>query len=292
MGPSTRQDRSVPETIEVGGYQIYGVSVAAMETCICIPSLSLAFDSGKCPPRAVSMQYMAITHGHCDHIHGLPLHLATRALQKLPVPKYFVPPDILVDVKNFVGAVAKLENARFNFDVQAMVPSQSPVELKKGWFLKSFETTHTVPSQGYTVLRKTKKLKARYVGTPGKELARMRQSGVELEEEKVTPEITFTGDTSLDAIAKSEDCRKARILIIEMTFLDESCSIENARKLGHIHIDEIIEQKEIFDGNQHIVFTHFSARYSKEAIRRALMKLPADIRQKSIAFGVGRSSGN
>lgn len=286
MSASTRQDRGTPQTIEVGGYQIYGVSVAAVETCICIPSLSLAFDSGRCPPRAVSMKFMAITHGHCDHVHGLPLHLATRSLQRLPTPTYFVPPDIVPDVKNLVQAVAKLERSNLDFDVRGLGPSHAPVEFKKGWLLRSFQTSHPVPSQGYTVLRKKKKLKKKYIGTPVPELVRMRKAGTKIEDEIVSPEICFTGDTSLDAIADSDDCRKARILITEMTFLDDFCSSDDARKFGHIHIDQVVSESDLFKENEYVVFTHFSARYSKADICRALSKLPEGLRQKSIAFGV------
>lgn len=287
MGVSTRHDRTIPETIEVGGYRIHGVSVGSLETCVCIPTLSLAFDAGKCPPRAVSMRYMAITHGHCDHVHGLPLHLATRSLQKLPAPRYFLPPEIHDDVRNLVDSVAKLERSSFHFDSHAMDPLDPPIQLKPGWYLQSMKTVHTVPSQGYIVSKTKKKLKPEFANTPGKELARMRAMGYTLEDISTKPEIVFTGDTTLDAIANNKECREARILITEMTFLDESCSPADARRFGHIHIDEIIERQEIFKNNEFVVFSHFSARYTKEAIRKAFFKLPVDLREKSIAFGAG-----
>lgn len=288
MCSSKRQERTTPETIYVGGYHIHGVSVAAVETCVCIPALSLAFDSGKCPPRAISMRYMALTHGHCDHAHGLPLHLATRSLQKLPEPKYFVPADIVSDVRNFVDAAARLEQTPFKINIHPMSPSDPPFALEKAWKLKSFPTKHTVPSQGYAVLKTTKKLKAEYLGKSPRELVLIKKSGAEIENSFVTPEIVFTGDTTLDAIAESEDCRRARILITEMTFLDGSCSVENARKFGHIHLYEVKERKELFMDNEYVVFTHFSARYSKEAIRHALAQLPDELRKKSFALGVGQ----
>lgn len=53
-------------TIE--GYRIDGLSIAGHETCIILPTLNLAFDIGRCPPRAVAQQFLFISHGHMDHI--------------------------------------------------------------------------------------------------------------------------------------------------------------------------------------------------------------------------------
>ena len=285
-GINRRQERTVPETIEVGGYQIYGVSVAAVETCICIPSLSLAFDAGKCPPGAVPMRFMAITHGHCDHVHGVPLHLATRNLQKLPAPRYFLPPEIEHDVRNLVDAVGRLEMSTFEFDAIAMNAGDEALEFKKGWAIKAFKTFHTVPSQGYTVYQKRKHLKPEYVGLTGNELARLRRNGADFEEARLSPEIAFTGDTSIDALAASEDFRKARILITEMTFIDDKCSPSDAKRFGHIHVEDVIENQDLFAHNEYVVFTHFSARYGREAILNAIARLPSPLKEKCIPFGI------
>lgn len=287
MSSSKRQDRSTPEMIQVGGYQIYGVSVAAVETCVCLPAFSLAFDAGKCPHGAINMRYMAVTHGHSDHVHGLPLHLATRSLQRLPRPKYFMPPEIVPDVKNLVDAVARLEQAQFSFDPHAMSPKDDPFELKRGWELKSFPTQHPVPSQGYVLIRKSKKLKPEYRGFSSGQLKELRGKGVDIDSFVRTPEIAFTGDTCIDAIAESDYCRNARILITEMTFLDDSCSAVTARKFGHIHIEDVIAQHNIFRRNEFVVFTHFSARYSRKTVQKAMVRLPSELRAKSYALGVG-----
>lgn len=54
--------------LKVGDYSIEGLSIAGHETCVILPSLSLAFDIGKCPQRAVSQQFLFISHAHMDHI--------------------------------------------------------------------------------------------------------------------------------------------------------------------------------------------------------------------------------
>ena len=61
--------------------------------------------------------------------------------------------------------------------------------------------------------------------------------------------------------------RKARLLIMELTFLDDRVGVAAARSKGHIHLDEVLERAEMFE-NQTILFTHVSARYGVEEARK------------------------
>lgn len=70
--------------LSIEGYQIEGISIAGHETCVIVPSLSLAFDIGKCPQRAISQQFLFISHGHMDHIVCFSLH---QTLSPTPISK-------------------------------------------------------------------------------------------------------------------------------------------------------------------------------------------------------------
>jgi ribonuclease Z len=54
--------------LQVEGYQVEGISIGGQETCIIFPALKLAFDIGRCPQRAISQDFLFISHGHMDHI--------------------------------------------------------------------------------------------------------------------------------------------------------------------------------------------------------------------------------
>lgn len=69
-----KKKKASEEELRIEGYSIDGLSIAGHETCVILPSLNLAFDIGKCPQRAVSQQYLFISHGHMDHI--VILHLS------------------------------------------------------------------------------------------------------------------------------------------------------------------------------------------------------------------------
>lgn len=54
--------------LNVEGYPVEGISIGGQETCIIFPTLKLAFDIGRCPQRAISQDFLFISHGHMDHI--------------------------------------------------------------------------------------------------------------------------------------------------------------------------------------------------------------------------------
>lgn len=54
--------------IQIAGYPIKGLSIGGHETCVIFPTLNLAFDIGRCPQKAISQDFLFISHGHMDHI--------------------------------------------------------------------------------------------------------------------------------------------------------------------------------------------------------------------------------
>jgi ribonuclease Z len=258
-------DRSRLQDVVVAGRRLLGVSVGSSETCIISPE-HMAFDIGRCPLSAVRMQVVAFTHLHVDHVAGLPFHLATRNLQKMAPPIYLVPRAVAPEFNAMIEAFARLDGSKFKYTVVPMSPGDS-YALKKGWVVRSFQTMHTVPSQGYILYQTRNKLYPEYSRLGKEELMSFRRDGKEISESVLIPEIAVTGDTTLDALAKCADARRANTLVTEVTFLDESSTIHTARNYGHVHVDEVVERAdELFLETRGVLLTHFSARYSSERI--------------------------
>ena len=63
---------------EVPNTNRWTVCGVLQETCIILPKLNCAFDSGRCPQRAVYQEHLCISHCHIDHIGGVAAHVSSR----------------------------------------------------------------------------------------------------------------------------------------------------------------------------------------------------------------------
>ncbi|KAI3973823.1 hypothetical protein MKX01_030399 [Papaver californicum] len=276
--------------IDIEGYLIEGMSIGGHETCIIIPRLNAALDIGRCPSRAVHQDFLFITHAHLDHIGGLPMYVATRGLYSLKPPTIFVPPCIQEDVEKLFDVHRSMSQVDLELDLVALDVGDT-YEIRNDLVVRAFETNHVIPSQGYCFYSVRKKLKRQYSHLKGKQFEKLKNSGVEITDTILSPEVAFTGDTSSDFFLnpRSADALRAKVLITEATFLDEGVSVEHARDHGHTHLFEIMEHAK-WIRNETVLLTHFSSRYKLEDIREAVLKLQPKMSAKVIALTEGFKS--
>lgn len=267
----------------LAGYQYRGQSVGSQFTVHQLPGLDTCFDMGRALISATSLSNIFITHGHIDHAGDLTNHFLRRGGWGLPQATYYVQEqdhELILDV---IKAQSRLSRSDFWESVQLKpVNIDSVIPLKRGKNLgvKPFLSTHRIPCLGYAVVSNIMKLKQEFIGLHKDELIKLKGSGVELSAPVEKVEIAYPGDTNLNILHKpgGEFVRKAKVLLLECTFLDDEVGVEHARRTGHVHIDDFINHAR--DGafeNEVILLTHFSARYTTEYIKEVITAKFADL---------------
>ncbi|XP_004299394.1 PREDICTED: nuclear ribonuclease Z [Fragaria vesca subsp. vesca] len=281
--PNSKKARGL--TIE--GYPVEGLSIGGQETCVIFPSLKLSFDIGRCPQRAIAQDFLFISHAHMDHIGGLPMYVATRGLYRMKPPTIIVPKCIKEVVEELFEVHRKMDQSELKHNLIGLDAGEE-FHIRKDLKVKAFRTYHRIPSQGYVVYSVKHKLKQEYVGLCGTEIKKMKESGVEITNILIEPQVAFTGDTTADFIVDNSniDVLRAKILVMESTFLDESITVEHARDYGHVHLSEIINHAERFE-NKAILLIHFSARYTVNEIQQAVAALPPPLAGRVFALTEG-----
>ena len=267
--------------IELNDIIIRAVSVGGLETCIEIPKYKLCFDIGRCPPTAARLPRVFFTHAHCDHMGGVVMHCAMRNLWGMSPPEYLLPEENLADFQVMMDAWRRLDRSDLPCEVRSVAPGDR-VTLTPLREIAVFRAVHRVPSLGYAIIHKKRRLREEFRGSTGREIADARHAGVVIEDTEEEVSLAFCGDTTIDVVKNEPMVRKAKVLVLEVTFLDDRVSREASRKKGHIHLDDILECADLFE-NEHLLFTHASSRYSPHKIQEILAaRLPDSLLERVV----------
>ena len=265
--------------LSLAGEEINAVSVAGLETCIELPRHKLCFDIGKGPRSAVNMSTVCFTHSHIDHMGGIAHHVATRSMLSMTPPTYLVPSEIQAPLNRLLDAFREIDGSDLPCTIRPVDPGDE-IDLSKGRFLRVFKAHHTLPCVGYSLWRRSTRLKSELQGSDRETIRAARLRGEAVSVDVMHPLVAFTGDSRIDVVECEAVVREAKLLIMEVTFLDDRVPVQKARYNGHIHLDEVIERADLFS-NEAILFTHLSARYRyKEALEILGKRLPASLKER------------
>lgn len=272
------------KTFTLDGLEVRAVSVAGMETCIELPSLKTCFDIGHGHRSTARNHTVLFTHAHIDHMGGIGHHAATRSMLSMGPPTYVVPTAVVGGVERLLEAFRALDGSEIPATIKGLKPGES-MPLGKRWTVRPLPSFHPVPSQGYALMERRKRLKPELQGAGRDAIRQAALSGEQINKEHEHPKLVFSGDTTIEFIERSTVAQQADILIMEVTFIDERVSVESARKNGHIHLDEVIERADLFQ-NKAILFTHLSARYREHEAKQVLAsRLPDSLKDRVTLLG-------
>jgi ribonuclease Z len=271
-------------TVSAGPFTIRGVSVGGVYTSLLVPELGVLLDAG-IPARSVAaVDTILLSHGHVDHVGALPALLGIRALHgKTKPPRVIMPAEIVGDLTDALAALARLQRWPLAIEAVGMAPGDE-LALRGDLHVRAVRTFHPVPALGYVFVRRVSKLRAEFRGLPGDEIAARRRAGEPMLEHEDRLELAYATDTLVSALDRSPELLRARVLVVECTFLDDRKSLEAARAGCHIHLDELIERADNFH-NEHVVVMHLSQLYRPDEVAAILdRRVPPALRRRMIPF--------
>ena len=257
------------------GLTIEGYSRAAVQSYWRVPELKLGFDLGGQPWGFMATPTWFISHTHLDHIAALPVYVARRRMMKMDPPTIYVPEKAIGRIERLLRAVEDLDKGRLPCTLLPACPGEE-IELSREHVVTVSSTCHTLPSVGYVVWDRRRKLKNEYQGFTGDQIRDLRLSGVDVTNEVRTPLIGYLGDSNPDGLDRCPAMYEAMILIAEMTFVAKSHRRENIHKYGHMHLEDFLARRERFQ-NEVIIAAHYSTRYTDDRIQRILSKRLPDL---------------
>lgn len=251
-------------------YRVQGTSVAGESTCVQVPELDVCFDMGSCPRAMLSSKYVAISHGHMDHVGGLAYYCSQRVFQGMGSGTIVCGKELAPALTRMMEGYIDVEQQVTPYEIRAMEQDEE-FEIKNNIFLRRFEVEHTCPASGYVVVEKRSKLKPEYYELPQEKLRQLKEKGEEITRILQVPLVAYMGDTSPGPCLIREDVRKAQIVVCECTFVDAEHK-ERAKIGKHVHLDDIAEWLPVLECEK-LVLVHMSRRSNMIEARKRLRQI-------------------
>jgi ribonuclease Z len=260
-----------------------GYSLAGITTSIYCRNANICFDVGQGLPFQNSARHILITHAHMDHASGIPYLLSQKNMNGQKETNLYVPEPFAGPLQEILKLWQSVDGHKYEYNLRGARPGVL-YELDKLYCIKPFATPHRIPSQGYILYQKKKRLRSQFreLGEPA--ILEARKRGEDPNEAYLSPMVAFTGDTKKEFIDSDPDIARAKILFVEVTFWDDAKPVEHARSWGHLHFEELLEILPRLQ-NERIVLIHASIRYSTRYLEEILARrVPEGDRARVVLF--------
>jgi len=254
---------------------VEGYSRAAVQTYWRIPELKLGFDLGGQPWSFMGTPTWLVSHTHMDHLAALPVYVARRRMMKMEPPLIYLPEAAVEPIERILRCFRRMDRGRLPCKLVPIRPGDEII-LSRELVVTVSATVHTVPSLGFVVWQRRRKLKPEFQAFSGDQIRDLRLGGTDVTAEVRVPRVAYLGDSSPAGLDACEAMYQAEVLIMEMTFVAPSHRKDKIHKFGHMHLDDFLERAGRFQ-NELILAGHFSTRYHPNQVRQHVLKALPDL---------------
>src|SRR5580704_5792435 len=129
------------QRLPLGQIHLIGYSVAGEETIVQIPELNVCFDIGRAPYFALTSDIVCLTHGHMDHIAGLPYYLSQRSFQGMKPGTIILPVELQRPVDALLKTWRDVERQGTPYTLVGLAPGESHA-VRRDLIVRCFATHH------------------------------------------------------------------------------------------------------------------------------------------------------
>jgi ribonuclease BN (tRNA processing enzyme) len=263
-------------------------AISGVASYVMIPSYRACFDLGHCPYEAAALDHVFLSHVHQDHALGVFRHHALRQMSGARLAKVYAPAESVDALRDAFVAIRALEGRSDEEPLPELIGVRAgdEIALSHGRRVRVFDAAHRIPSRAYTVIETRRAWLPSFERASAEERRSARGRGEAVSETREAAAFTYVGDSTIETLERHPEVGASEVLFVEATHIAPTRSEVSAR-WGHTHLDDLVDlmrrAPETF-ASRYIVLKHFSTRYSRDQIRRALDEVPAGIRERVIAL--------
>jgi len=194
---------------------------------------------------------------------------------KMTPPVIHMPAETIEPMQKILRLFTRLDRGRLPCELKAVAPGDE-IELSRELVVSVTNTRHTVPSLGYIVWDRRRKLKPEFQHLAGEQIRDLRLAGTEVSAEVRKPLVAYLGDSSPPGLDENPAMYEAKILICELTFVAPDHRKDKIHKFGHMHLDDLVDRRERFK-NELIIAAHLSTRYHAKSVRAIVERAIPDM---------------
>jgi hypothetical protein len=194
----------------------------------------------------LASKYLAISHGHMDHIGGLAYFCSQRRFQGMGNAKIVCDERIAPAIRGMMAASSS-SSARRRPTRSCPLEPEGPSRSRTTSSCAGSRPSTPARAFGYTIVEKRSKLKPEFAEYPQEKLRELKDRGVEITRTLEIPLIAYLGDTPARAAPGARGRAQGPDRDLRVHVLRARPQGPHAKVGMHMHVDDIAEWMRVLE---------------------------------------------